>query len=166
MPIYEFYCPDCHIIFNYLSRSVNTQKRPLCPRCKHRKLQREVSLFAVTAKTGEGGDDFDDLPIDEAKMEKAVTALASEAENLDESDPRQAARLMRKFSDMTGMSFGEGMEEAIGRLEAGEDPDAIEQEMGDLMDTDEPFVQSGKKGGRGRRPKDRAPDRDPTLYEM
>jgi hypothetical protein len=58
------------------------------------------------------------------------------------------------------------MEEAIGRQEAGEDPDAIEQEMGDLMDTDEPFVQSGKKGGRGRRPKDRAPDRDPTLYEM
>ncbi|MCK4728291.1 MAG: zinc ribbon domain-containing protein, partial [Desulfobacterales bacterium] len=37
MPIYEFYCEDCNTIFNFFSRSVNTTKRPPCPRCKQKK---------------------------------------------------------------------------------------------------------------------------------
>ena len=28
MPVYEFYCSDCHAILNFLSRQVNTDKRP------------------------------------------------------------------------------------------------------------------------------------------
>lgn len=28
MPIYEFYCSDCHAIFNFLSRQMNISKRP------------------------------------------------------------------------------------------------------------------------------------------
>jgi len=163
MPIYEFYCPDCHMLFNFLSKAVNTTTRPSCPRCKRRRLERQVSLFAVTGEAGEEGD-LDDLPIDESKMEQAIGELAGEAEMINEDDPRQAAQLMRKFSKMTGMQFGEGMEEALGRLEAGEDPEVIEQEMGDLMDGDDPFVLPGKKAATGKpRP---APARDDTLYEM
>ena len=33
MPIYEFYCPHCHRVFNFLSRAVNTDKTPDCPQC-------------------------------------------------------------------------------------------------------------------------------------
>jgi len=33
MPIYEFYCEPCHTIYNFFSRSVNTGKRPACPKC-------------------------------------------------------------------------------------------------------------------------------------
>ena len=44
------------------------------------------------------------------------------------------AKMMRKLSDATGMKFGESMEEAMRRMEAGEDPDKIEDEMGDLLD--------------------------------
>jgi len=164
MPIYEFYCGGCHTIFNFLSRTVNTTKRPRCPRCKKTRLKRQLSAFAMTGKAKEG-EAADDLPIDEAKMERAIGALAGEAESINEDDPRQAAELMRKFSRLAGVEYGEGMQSALQRLEAGEDPEKIEEEMGDVMDEEEPFLLPGRaKGGRsgGRRP----PRRDSTLYEM
>jgi len=168
MPIYEFYCPDCHAIYNFLSKSINTDGRPRCPGCKGRELRKEISMFAMTGKAEEGGG-MDDLPIDESKMESAINALAGEAEGMNEDDPRAAARLMRKFSGMTGLELNENMEKAMERMEAGEDPETIEKEMGDLMGEDEdPFILPGKKGkGKGRRSAQRgAPRRDKTLYEM
>ena len=101
--------------------------------------------------------------IDESKLEKAMGLLASEADRMDENDPRQAAQLMRKLTDMTGVNLNPQMEEALGRMEAGEDPDAIEAEMGDMMEGEEPFTLK-QKGGR--RQKRGAPGRDETLYEL
>jgi len=168
MPIYEFYCPDCHVIMNFFSRSVNTDKTPKCPHCKKRKLHREVSLFS--AGTG-GGDEegMDDLPIDEGKMESAIEALASDAESMNDDDPRAAANLMRKFSNLTGMEFNEGMEQALQRMEAGEDPEAIEADMGDVMNEEDPFVMPGSKGAKAKGKHGRkrgAPRRDETLYDL
>jgi len=168
MPIYEFYCPDCHALFNFLSKTVNTTKRPACPKCGRKRLEREVSMFALTGERRDP-DGMDDLPIDESKMENAMEALAGEAEGLNEDDPREAARLMRKFSHMTGLEFGGGIEEAIGRMESGEDPDKIESDMGERLEDEEPFVMPGKGGGGagGKAGKPRgAPRRDPTLHEM
>ncbi len=162
MPIYEFYCEDCHTIFNFFSSSVNTKKRPLCPRCKQKKLRRQMSTFARIGGAKEEGD-LDDVPIDEAKMEKAMSLLAREAEGINEDDPRQAANLMRKLSDVAGVGLGPGMEEALKRMEAGEDPEQIEAEMGDLLEQEEPFVVGEKKG---RRVKRRELHRDDTLYEL
>ncbi|MBD3316400.1 MAG: zinc ribbon domain-containing protein [Chitinivibrionales bacterium] len=167
MPIYEFYCPDCHTVFSFFSRAVNTSKTPSCPSCQADILQRRVSRFAVTgkAKGGQEGEQ-DDLPIDESKMEAAMGALAGEAENINEDDPRAAARLMRKFSDMTGLHYSENMESALGRMEAGEDPEAIEADMGDILENEEePFVLPGKSAGR-RAGKPTPPKKDDTLYEM
>lgn len=167
MPIYEFYCPGCHAIYSFLSRTINPTKVPLCPKNGRHRLKRQVSSFAVVSGSGRGGEGIgDDLPFDENKMERAMETLAAEAEGFDEEDPRAAARLMRKLSDMTGIEYGEGMEEALRRLEAGEDPDAIEAEMGDLLEgEEEPFALPGARRGRGRR-KARPPRRDDTLYEM
>jgi putative FmdB family regulatory protein len=175
MPIYEFFCSDCNTVFNFFSRTVNTAKTPTCPKCKKRKLARQVSLFAETGKhaeeTGDGGmkGGMGDLGnIDESKMEKAITALAGEAEKMNQDDPRQAAQLMRKFSSATGMKFGNSMEQALGRLEAGEDPEKIESEMGALLEgEDEPFMLP-EKGGKGpaKEGKTRAPQRDSTLYDL
>jgi putative FmdB family regulatory protein len=161
MPIYEFYCGDCHTIFNFFSQKVNTEKRPICPKCKKRKLERQMSSFAVLRGAKEESDI--DLPdIDEEKMEKAMSLLAREAEGMDEEDPRQAASLMRRFSDMTGLNLGPGMEEALRRMEAGEDPDKLEEEMGDLFDEENPFTQRPKRGKKRKR----EPLRDDTLYEL
>ncbi|MEW5908846.1 MAG: zinc ribbon domain-containing protein, partial [Thermodesulfobacteriota bacterium] len=95
----------------------------------------------------------------------AMSLLAGEAEKINENDPRQAANLMRKLTDMTGMELGPGMQEALTRMENGEDPEQIEAEMGDLLEGDEPFILPGKKGKKGKGAK-RLPDRDDTLYDL
>ncbi len=123
-----------------------------------------MSAFSFTGKAKEDAD-MDDLPFDEGKMEKAMQMLAGEAENVNEDDPRQAANLMRKLTDMTGLELGVGMQEALKRMEAGEDPDAIEAEMGDLLEGEEPFLLPEKKGG-GPAKKRPAPQRDETLYDL
>ena len=163
MPIYEFYCQDCNTIFNFFSRTVNTTKVPNCPKCKQRKLSRQVSLFAVTGRASEDGD-MDDLPIDESKMEKAMHMLAGEAENINEDDPRQAARFMRKLTDMTGLELGQGMEEALRRMEKGEDPEQVEAEMGDILESEDPFLMPARKGKSAGR--QQVPLKDETLYDL
>jgi len=164
MPIYEFYCPACHTVFNFFSKGINTTGQPACPKCDRPKLDRQVSRFAHIGNAGEEGG-MDDFPIDEAKMERAMETLAHEADGINEDDPRAAATLMRKMSKMTGMNFGEGMEEAISRMEAGEDPEQIEQEMGDLLDSNEEPIQfPGTKSGTHK--EHRQLQRDETLYDM
>jgi putative FmdB family regulatory protein len=164
MPIYEFYCPSCHVIFNFLSRTVNTEKRPTCPKCKRPKLERKVSAFAISkGRTEPAADGMPDL--DETQMEKAMMELAGEAESMNEEDPRGMARLMRKLYDATGMKLSGGMEEAIRRMEAGEDPDKIDEEMGDILEEEDPFLPEGG-GLKSLRRKLRPPSVDQTLYEM
>jgi len=164
MPIYEFYCKECNTIFSFFSQSVNTTKKPLCPKCKMIKLSRQVSIFAFTGKANQE-DQMTDLPIDENKMEKALETLANEAEQIGEEDPRQAANLMRKLTDMTGLEMGDSMQEALRRMENGEDPEKVEAEMGDLLETEDPFVLTGKKGAR-QNTKALAPIKDETLYDL
>lgn len=170
MPIYEFYCPDCHRILSFFSRRINTSAAPACPRCGKGNLSREVSVFASPRSSGDAAHDAEnDLPVNDRQMETALETLAGEAEQMNADDPRQAAGLMRKFSSMTGMRFGEGMREAIERMEAGEDPERIESELGDALEEEEPFEMDGGKalpGAPGRRGGGRPPQRDETLYEM
>jgi len=164
MPIYEFYCAECNTIFNFFSRTINTQKRPPCPKCRKDILERKVSMFSALSGKAKSGDSMDDLPIDESKVESAMQKLMGEAENLNEDDPRQAAKLMQKFSDATGLKFKDTIQDALARMEAGEDPEQIEAQMGDAMEGDEmPFELPGKKSGAASR---RKPELDNTLYEM
>lgn len=163
MPIYEFFCKDCNTVFNFFSRRINTDKVPDCPKCG-RKLKKLLSSFATIGKANEPKGE--DLPsgFDEAKMERALGDLAQEAEKMNEEDPRAMARLMRRFSDKTGLVLNENMEKALSRLEAGEDPNQIEQEMGDVFseDGDLPFeFKKSRKTAGGK-----APVHDETLYEM
>jgi len=161
--MYEFYCHSCNTIYTFLSKTVNTEKTPDCPVCKTSTLTRQVSRFSFTGsskKDQESDSEFPDLPIDESKMERAMQALASEAENISEDDPRQAANLMRKLTDMTGLKLGDKMEDALSRMEAGEDPEAIEEQMGDIDESDL-FKLDSPRSSRQKRPV-----RDETLYEM
>jgi putative FmdB family regulatory protein len=171
MPIYEFYCGDCHTVYSFLSRTVNTTKRPDCPRCRRPKLERRVSRFAISkgqSKPPEADQAMPDL--DEAKMEQAMEQLAGEAEGMDEDDPRQMARMMRKLYEGAGLPVSEKMEEAVRRLEAGEDPEKIEEEMGDFLDEEDPLLggAGGAAGGglRGLSRKLRPPNVDETLYDL
>jgi hypothetical protein len=73
----------------------------------------------------------------------------------DESDPRAMASWMRKMSRETGEDMGPEFNEVLDRLERGEDPDKIEEEMGDLLDEGSDDS-GGFSGGGGY---------DNTLYE-
>lgn len=164
MPIYEFICQDCNTIFNFFSSRPTSTKRPDCPWCGKKELNKLMSTFATIGKAKEPGGDDPLAGLDEAKMEQAMAGLMREAEHLNQDDPRQMARLMRKFADQTGLCLGGQMEEAIARMEAGEDPDQVEQEMGSLMESEEPFSLEAmkRKAIAGTRP----PRKDDKLYEL
>lgn len=165
MPIYEFYCDRCNTIYKFFSRKINTSKIPVCPKCHCDEMQRVMSTFSTLSKSGKDEEEENyNLPdIDERKMEKAMAMLAREAEGMNEDDPKQAADLMRKITEMTGLKMGPGMEEAVSRLERGEDPDQIEAEMGDLLENEDPFILKKIAGTLSQKKK---PKRDDTLYDM
>ena len=143
MPIYEFYCDDCNTIFSFLSRTINTTKRPKCPRCRRRALERMVSSFAAVGRAKEdtpGGD----AAADDAKMERAMETLAREADGINEDDPKAAASLMRRLS---GMTFDEA-------------------ELGDRLNEEEPLGAPDEEAPAARPKRRAAPRRDETLYDM
>ena len=176
MPIYEFYCDHCNTIVSFLSRGVNTTSSPPCPKCRKAALDRRISMFAVATggrskddavdPSGGGADAMDKLPFDEARMEKAMESLAGEAEKMDENDPRAAADLMRKLSDMTGLQYGDKMQEAIARMESGEDPESIEADLGPALENEDPFTLPESGSDTKVKARRSAPLRDETLYEM
>lgn len=178
MPIYEFYCHHCHRVLSFLSRGVNTDRTPACPRCGRDDLVRRASAFAISrGRKEEPKPDPSPGPgLDEARLERAMGALAGDMDSLDENDPRQGAHLMRKLFSATGVPVGAGMEEALRRMEAGEDPEKIEEEMGDAFEEDPLGGLLGDeggergaaeaKGGLGRLRRMLPPAHDPELYEM
>jgi len=164
MPIYEFYCPDCHTVFSFFSATVDTAARPACPECGRPELGRRPSRFATLsagrAEEVEGDDDDPFAGVDEARMERAMEELGAEFEGMDgdaEPDPRQMSRLLRRFSEVTGLEAGPKLREMLDRLERGEDPEALEAEMGgDEGDDDlSEFFALKKKvaSGRSRKPR-------------
>ena len=163
MPIYEFYCHKCNTVYSFYSKTVNTEKIPNCPKCKRIKLKRQMSIFARVSGGKEEAATDDMPPIDEAKMEKAMAMLAGEADKMNEDDPRQAAMLMRKLSDATGLQSGDGNGRGPEPHGKGEDPEKIEQEMGDLLEGEEPFMFGPKARKGSRKP---APRIDETLYDL
>jgi len=169
VPIYEFLCPDCNTIFNFFSPLPNTQARPACPKCGRPDLRRRVSRFATLKHKGEEEPaPFDGL--DETRMEGAMEALAGEMEGLEgpggAEDPRAMARFMRKFTQMSGMEAGPRMEEILKRLEAGEDPQAMEKEMGAGEMNDDEAMAEFFKLKKAARAKLEKPKEDETLYYL
>ena len=122
-----------------------------------------MSIFATSHNLKEESSELPD--IDESKMEKAMGMLAKEAEHIDEERPEQAAKLIRKLTDMMGLKLGPGMEEAIRRMEKGEDPEKIEEELGDVLEEEEPFLLK-EKLTKAVSKYSRPPEVDETLYEL
>ena len=164
MPIYEFYCDSCNVVFNFLSSSVNTSTKPDCPRCGKKEISRQISIFSTIGKASDEQGDMM-AGMDESKTEEVFGSLMQEAEGMNEEDPKQMATLMRKFTEKTGMNLGDTVEEAISRMKKGEDPDFIEKEMGDRLDGDDLFSFDGMKQKDLSGAK-QAPDHDEKLYKL
>lgn len=183
MPIYEYLCPACNRVFNFLSPTVTPKAPPTCPKCGRKDLRKLLSRFAVVGATrksserqasasagapptdaaggpempaaGPGAGADDESPFDNPRVERDMERLMADADGIDENDPRQLGRLMRRMSDITGEKLDHHMETAIRRLEKGEDPEKIEEDMGDVLGGDE------GQGGPGA-----GPAHDDGLYPM
>ncbi len=141
MPIYEFACPKCRVVFNFLSKRLNPDRLPTCPRCGNKKMTKQMSRFATPRglKEGsakpegdEGGEPMPDF--DDPRMMRAVSELERDMEHLDENNPKHMAHMMKKMKDiMPPGTVPKEMDVAIKRLEAGEDPEKIEEDMGDIL---------------------------------
>lgn len=181
MPIYEFYCPDNHRIYSFFARSLAyAGKTPLCPDNPKHKMEKMMSSFAVTGRAKEKPDMPPGADMDDPRMDAMMAQMEREMSTLDEKnpDPRQLAGLMRRMTELTGEKMPEEMTEMVRRLEAGEDPDKLESELGDVLGDDD--MSEGGPGGMGMggpmegESKVRArlrqlrlqPRRGPVLYEM
>ncbi len=132
MPVYEFYCADCHTVYQFLSKRIRPEARPVCPRCGRADLRRQVSPFAAPRGVRESPADGPLGDVDASRLERAMASLESEMGGLDEKDPRQMARFLRTLSEAAGIR-APGMDEAVRRMEAGEDLEKIEEELGPLF---------------------------------
>jgi putative FmdB family regulatory protein len=153
MPIYEFACPKCRKIFNFLSKRVNPDRSPVCPKCGNKKLSKQVSRFATARKLKEPAtkteSEIGEPPppdFDNPRVARAMAEMERDMEHLDENNPRHMAHLMRKMKDlMPAGSMPKEFDVAIKRLEAGEDPEKIEADMGDVLGD----FMGGPEGGAG-----------------
>jgi hypothetical protein len=92
-------------------------------------------------------------------MEQEMMRFASELEGMDENDPRAMAAAVRKMTEIAGEPVTPAMEEMIRRLEAGEDPEKVEEELGDALEEEMSDEAGGGFGGA-------APTRDSGIYPM
>ncbi|MBK7999999.1 MAG: zinc ribbon domain-containing protein [Verrucomicrobia bacterium] len=138
MPIYEFSCPKCRVIFSFLSKRVNPDRLPVCPKCGNKKMAKQMSAFAMpkglseSAAAPDGPDPMADM--DNPKVMRAMAELERDMGHLDENNPKHMAHLMRKMKDaLPPGTMPKELDVAIKRLEAGEDPEKIEADMGDVF---------------------------------
>lgn len=170
MPIYEFYCQPCHSIFSFLAKTTNPAISPKCPRCGAKKLDKQISRFAISKGLSESSKTADDpmANVDEAVMEKLMAEMSDTFGEDGESgaeDPRKMAAMMRKMFQATGMEPAGAMLEAMKRMESGEDPDKIDEEMGELLDSEDPMF-GGDSSVKGRLKRLlEPPNVDPGLYD-
>jgi putative FmdB family regulatory protein len=150
MPIYEFACSKCRKIFSFLSKRTNPDRLPVCPKCGNKQLQKQLSRFAMSRKLADpakaGGDEGGMPDLDDPRMARAMAEMERDMEHLDENNPKHMAHMMRKMKDlMPPGSAPRELEIAIRRLEAGEDPEKIEADMGDVLGD----LMGGEKEGGG-----------------
>lgn len=170
MPIYEFACPKCRRIFSFLSKRINPDRLPVCPKCGSKKLRKEVSAFAVTkgarepagaeAAGGAGEHEMGAMPdFDDPRVARVMSDMERDIEHMDENNPKHMAHMMRKMKEiMPAGSVPKELDVAIKRLEAGEDPEKIEADMGEAL----AGFMGGEEPGTGSGP---GYTRDSGLYD-
>ena len=189
MPIYEYYCPDNHTIYQFYAKTVaQGQTIPKCPDNPKFQLRKIVSAFAITRAggkeepaekkpeaTGEAGED--------TRMEAAMGEMEREFASIDENDPKAMGRMMRRMSELTGEKLEGQFEEVVRKLEEGADPDSLEEQLGPEEqgeDSGDPYgggmgldpgMPAAKDDKDPKEPRHRfrarhyAPRRDPKLYD-
>ena len=130
MPIYEFACPKCRVVFNFLSKRIEPDRLPVCPKCGNKKMTREMSRFAAPRGAKEPAAVADDnggqppMPeMDDPRVMRAMSEIERDMEHLDENNPKHMAHMMKKMKDiLPSGAMPKEFDVAIKRLEAGKIP--------------------------------------------
>ncbi len=182
MPIYEYYSPDTNRIYSFYAKTLAQGRlTPKCPDNPKARMVKLISGFSIGGRTKEEPAQSNASTPDtaeDARMEAAMKEMEGEMSSLDENDPRALARMMRRMSELAGEKLDEPMEEAVRKLEEGADPDALEEQMGELFgdesgdsgipgedgppDAKKAEPKEGRAKFKVRRP---PPTRDPKLYD-
>jgi putative FmdB family regulatory protein len=118
MPNYEFRCLDCRRRVSIYQTYEEYGTIPVtCPECGSERLQRRIGRVRVARS-------------EESRLDKL--ADPSQWSGLDEDDPRSLAKMMRAMGQELGEEMPPEFDEVVGRLEAGESPESIEESMPDL----------------------------------
>lgn len=118
MPNYDYRCADCrrHVMI-YQTYEAYGDVPVTCPECGSDQLERRIGRVRFARSEESRLDDLAD---------------PSRWAGLDEEDPRALAKMMRTMGKEMGEEMPPEFDEVVGRLEAGESPESIEQSMPDL----------------------------------
>jgi putative FmdB family regulatory protein len=172
MPVFEYLCRPCNRIFSFLSLTVTPSREPKCPKCGATGLERVPSTFAVAtsrkakeepkkpvgAEAGEPDTPGGANDAMAGAMEQQMMEMMDGLDEKDAENPKVMARMMRRMAEMSGEAVTPTMDEMLRRLESGEDPEALEEELGPQLE--EEMGEDGAGGGVG------APTRDDGLYDF
>lgn len=117
MPAYEFRCLNCHRRFELsISYSEYGKTTIQCPHCMSTNVERKIGRIRF------------------ARSEESRLENMADPSNLAglEDDPRALGKMMRQMSAETGEDIGPEFDEVVNRLESGQSPEDIEQQMPDL----------------------------------
>jgi hypothetical protein len=88
--------------------------------------------------------------LDDPRVARVMSEMERDLEHMDENNPRHMAQMMKKMKDlMPAGSVPKEFDIAIKRLEAGEDPEKIEADMGDVLGDFMGGEEGGAPGGGG-----------------
>jgi putative FmdB family regulatory protein len=117
MPVYEYRCLDCRRRFDkFLTYQEYDALTVLCSYCGSQNVTRKIGRIRISRS-------------DESRMENL-----SNFGNMDnmEKDPVALGRMMRQMSSEVGEEMPAEFDEVVNRLEAGQSPEDIEQDMPEL----------------------------------
>jgi putative FmdB family regulatory protein len=124
MPYYEYRCRNCkrqvRLFFSYEEYDAAA---PACTYCDSTNLRRVIGRIALGKSEESRLDSMD-----------PDTLLAG----LDQDDPRELGKAMRKMKEEMGEDLGSEFNEVVERLESGQSPESIEESMPELSDSASP----------------------------
>ena len=158
MPIYEYICEDCNVIFSFMSKVISPESAPKCPRCSSRSMKKQLSTFSSSSEKADLGTDFD-----EKRVEHAFDRLLEGAEKLTAENAGEVTSLMESFVKKSGYDYSGKLKEAIK-----ENIDLEPASVNDTLSSDQYLV--SRSGGADSKQalvrKSLPPEIDPSIFSM